>query len=97
MKTKKVQKQKGFVDAKISPPRCPHLAYQPRYLSANAHYTRFVLKTVRFIGGRCSCLSSFWLSAAGRLFYYLKESATAHGGGGRWGGRTACARDKSDL
>lgn len=72
---KKVQKQKGFVDAKISLYLCvpltlaPHArlhkrtrAYKhtpPDPLSAAAaapylqtHYTRFVLKTVQFIGGR---------------------------------------------
>lgn len=83
-KKKKVQKQKGFVDAKISPclplllslSTCSVCFPLPPYLQT--HYTRFVLKTVQFIG------AGLLILFLRRLFYYLKESRCG-------------PQDKSDL
>lgn len=52
-------------------PWSPHAPYE-RYLQT--HYTRFVLKTVQFIGASGACSLAYpALSAALIFYYYLKE------------------------
>lgn len=95
-KKKKVQKQKGFVDAKIPPPllasaTAQHTSRQP-YLQT--HYTRFVLKTVQFIGGAGppSLPAAYPLSAA-LILLFEGESRPLRIARPR----VVVARDKSDL